>query len=123
MVINFNNAFLYIQLESEKPVDVQSFLLQIAVGSYPAIKQSNSEARYRDAYSGPETSYMIRDLCPNQQYTLRVCCKTEDGKWSAWSLPHVAVTNIKPYGNVMNFYTILHQIIVNFLNLNNINFL
>lgn len=86
------------ELESERPVDVQSFLLQMAVGSYPGVKQSNSEARYRDVYSGPETTYMIRDLYPGQHYTLRVCCKTEDGKWSAWSLPHVAVTNIKPYG-------------------------
>lgn len=86
------------ELESEKPVDVQSFVLQMAVGSYPGVKQSNSEARYRDVYSGPEMSYMIRDLCPAQHYTLRVCCKTEDGKWSSWSLPHVAVTNIKPYG-------------------------
>ncbi|RZF47913.1 hypothetical protein LSTR_LSTR008717 [Laodelphax striatellus] len=86
------------EVELDRPIDVQSFRLQVASGSYPDANQNHSEALYRDLYEGLDCCHLIRDLSPGQPYTLRVCCMDAGSKlWSAWSVPRVAVTHTPPY--------------------------
>uniref|UniRef100_A0A1B6C3U2 Fibronectin type-III domain-containing protein n=2 Tax=Clastoptera arizonana TaxID=38151 RepID=A0A1B6C3U2_9HEMI len=86
------------EVETERPLDVQKFCLEVAVGSHPAANHRHTQATYREVYVGPDTCYLVKDLHPKQSYTLRVRCKAEDGEWSAWSLPRVACTNLAPFG-------------------------
>ncbi|XP_075230786.1 cytokine receptor-like factor 3 [Lycorma delicatula] len=86
------------EVEVERPVDIQSFRLQIAVGDYPDANQNHTNAKYRDIYEGMDSAYLVRDLKTNQPYTFRVCCQESGSKcWSAWSLPKVATTHIPPF--------------------------
>ncbi|XP_022207526.2 cytokine receptor-like factor 3 [Nilaparvata lugens] len=86
------------EVELDRPIDVQSFRLQVASGSFPDANQNHTLAQYRDAYEGQDSSHLIRDLCPGQAYTLRVCCMDAGSRsWSAWSVPRVAVTHAPPY--------------------------
>ncbi|CAH1985574.1 unnamed protein product [Acanthoscelides obtectus] len=87
----------------ERMTDIQEFKLQRAFGD--VTKDLHLIVNFNDCYKGPETQHLVKDLQPGQPYSFRVACKFEGiAEWSAWSLPQVSSTRLKPFSWEENAY-------------------
>lgn len=81
--------------EVDDEVEAGDFCLEFSTGN---IKFDNKAATFHNVYKGAGTSYTIRHLRTNMPYSFRVRCRCENThRWSAWSVPRVAMTTIPHY--------------------------
>lgn len=82
------------EVETEK--EAFEFRLQYSKGD--ARKMEHIFFKFVDVYSGPETSFLVKDLVPDMLYSFRVCSRVDRSNcWSAWSIPYVTGTSLSPF--------------------------
>lgn len=77
-------------------IEAVEFQVQYCYGRVMAADAGS--AAFHIAYTGPKTSCLVRRLRAKTPYSFRVCCRTEEEKWSTWSVPRTAITSISHYG-------------------------
>ncbi|XP_071129117.1 cytokine receptor-like factor 3 [Mytilus edulis] len=81
--------------EIDEEIEPGDFCLEFTSGS---IKFDSKSVTFHSSYKGPATSHTVRHLRTNMPYSFRVRCRCENSnKWSAWSVPRVAMTTIPHY--------------------------
>ncbi|XP_045214073.2 cytokine receptor-like factor 3 [Mercenaria mercenaria] len=80
--------------EVDEDTEANEFRLQYCNGQTTA--WDAEKCTFHSVYTGPNTSYLVRRLRTNKQYSFRVSCRIED-HWSIWGIPRVAKTLITHY--------------------------
>lgn len=82
--------------EVDEEIEAGDFCLEFSNGSVTF--NTTTAATFHQAYKGPEKHHTVRHLRTNMPYSFRVRCRCENSnKWSAWSVPRVAMTTIPHY--------------------------
>lgn len=80
--------------ELDEDTEATEFRLQYCYGQVTAWNAGKTS--FHTAYTGPNTSHLVRRLRTNVPYSFRVSCRVGD-HWSIWSVPQIAVTHITHY--------------------------
>ena len=90
-------ALQTVQVDDHATMELDLFRLQYCAGA-----QSNAESSndlFKDAYVGPGSSFLVRQLEAGKPYTFRVCGRADGAStWSPWSVPVVWATNLHRHG-------------------------
>jgi len=79
-------------------MDLDEFRLQFCPGAV-SNPDPCDDGQFTDAYVGTNSSYVVRQLEPNQKYTFRVCGRAEGAiTWSPWSVPIIWSTTLHRHG-------------------------
>lgn len=81
-------------------MELDVFRLQYCKGAVRiSTSQNGDDRQFVDAYEGPNTSFVIRQLESGAPYTFRVCGRTDGASiWSPWGAHVVWSTSLPRHG-------------------------
>ena len=83
-------------LQVDDSYESSEFCLQFCYGK--VCSDESSTVSFHQAYTGPNTSHLVKHLRVGAVYSFRVCSRSDpDSNWCIWSVPRQAATNLQHY--------------------------